>query len=459
MSQAIEQVREKIKLKGPRGFPLLGVLPRIISQDMLNLLIESQKEHGDVFRMKVGPSAIYIVAHPDHAQYVLQKNHLNYTKGKVWDPIRKWVLGNGLVASTGKYWLKQRRMIQPHFHHRQLGGLTTIMNSTIENLLKRWDSFPSEQLLDINEEMSQITMNVITRTMFGDDQLSEDEIRDVGNHVALLIKDVTLRLFLYFIPSWLPLWGDRRLKQVRKGIDEVVYRIIEQRRTDFHERSDLISMLMSAVDEETNEGMTIEELRDEVATIFLAGYETTSTTLTWTLHALSQYPEIEEKLEKELDEVLEGRVPTFEDLPKLTYTRKVLLEAMRMYPPVSLLPRTTVEDDYIDGYFIPKDSTLWVFIYGIHHHSDFWDNPELFDPTRFDEEKKQEQHRFAHIPFAKGPRQCVGDAFSLMEGTIALAMIKQKYSFDMVENPLMAPQLNTVLKPSHKLFGRVRKRN
>lgn len=432
------------QLQGPTGLPLVGVLPSILKQDTLTLLRESQAEYGDLFKMRVGPLSLYVAAHPDYARHILQTNVSNYTKGAVYEPGRVWMIRNGLVANNGEFWLKQRRMMQPHFHRQQLKGLTEMMTRTITEVLDSWTELAEQnKTMDLEPQMARITMRVIMQALFGNNYLSDEEMVQVSGAFATLIRRLTPRLFLYFIPKWFPLPGDSQLRTARRVIDRAIYKAIRIRRAAPKEGSDLISMLISAVDDESNERMDDEQLRDEVVTLFLAGFDTTSTALAWTWYLLDQHPEVLTKLESEVA-TLGGQTPNFESLRALPYTRMVLEEAMRLYPPVGIIPRTAVKADELGGYPIPAGATIWLFIYGIHHHSGSWPQAERFIPERFSPEAKKQQHRFAYIPFIAGPRQCIGAEFALMQSTLVLAMTLQRYRLGIAAK--VTPQLTTVLK-------------
>ena len=437
--------QRKPNLPGPRGWPGVGVLPQLLRHDTLSVLEEVRRSHGDLFKLRVGPGSLVIASHPEHAQYMLQTNNQNYTKGRVYDPGRRWMIGDGLIASTGDFWLRQRRMMQPHFHQRQLANLTTLMTDAIGEALTSWE--PQErkdQVLQLDQAMARLSIKVITRTLFGRGQLSEAEMDEVGAAFLTLMRQLTPRLFLYFLPEALPLPGDRALRKARMTIDAAIYRLIEARRRT-PGGDDLLAMLMSAVDEEgQGEGtpMSDAQLRNEVATLFIAGYDTVATSLTWTWYLLGERPAVMARLKEEVDRVLEGRTPTFPDLKALPYTRNVLRESLRLRPPVGMVPRTVVADDELGGYPLRAGTTVWLYIYGIHNHADFWDAPETFTPERFE---SGESHRFAYLPFIAGPRQCIGNEFALMEMALALAMSVQRFEVRILGE--VEPLLTTVLKP------------
>lgn len=444
---SLSQIKQpKPSVPGPRGWPVVGVLPQLLKHDTLSVLEEARRDHGDLFKLRVGPGSLVIASHPEHARHILQTNNQNYTKGKVYDPGRRWMIGDGLIASTGEHWLRQRRMMQPHFHRQQLAGITTLMTDAIGEALASWTPVARERrVLQLDQAMARLSIKVVTRTLFGRGQLSEAEMDEVGAAFLTLMRQLTPRLFLYFLPEKLPLPGDRALRRARQTIDAAIYKLIAARRRS-PGGNDLLAMLMGAVDEEGqgDAGMTDAQLRNEVASLFIAGYDTVATGLTWTWYLLSEYPAAAARLREEVDVVLGGRTPTFADLKTLPYTRNVLRESLRLRPPVGMVPRTLGADDELDGYPLCEGTTVWLYIYGIHHHTGFWDAPENFVPERFE---SSDHHRFAYLPFIAGPRQCIGNEFALMEMALVLAMAIQRFEVEILPDSPVEPLLTTVLKP------------
>ncbi len=444
-------------VQGPKGVRALGVLPRLLRHDTLSVLEEAREGYGDLFKLRVGPASLVIASHPEHARHILQTASANYTKGRVYDPGRRWMIGDGLIASTGDFWLRQRRMMQPHFHRQQLAGLTTLMTDAIGEALASWEPREEGATLHLDKATARLSIKVITRTLFGSGKLSEAEMDEVGAAFLTLMRQLTPRLFLYFLPKQLPLPGDRALRRVRRTVDAAIYKLIaERRRTPGG--NDLLAMLMGAADGEgAGEGrsMSDAQLRNEVATLFIAGYDTVSTGLTWTWHLLSEHPRALARLEEEIETALGKRTPTFADLGALPYTRNVLRESLRVRPPVGMVPRTLKADDELDGHLLREGTTVWLYIYGVHHHVDFWDAPEDFVPERFESDQK---HRFAYLPFIVGPRQCIGNEFAMMEMALALVMTIQRYEVTALNDPPALPLLTTVLKPRYGVQARVRSR-
>lgn len=444
-----------------KGWPLVGVLP-VFLRDPFGFLMQSRETHGDVYTLNLGFMKMVICNHPRHAQHLLRDHAYNYTKGgALWQSIRSLV-GNGLVVSEGDFWLRQRRLMQPQFHRRRLAGLTNLMVAAIQEALDTWETAStSGQPLSLAPALSQLTMRVVVKTLFGT-ALSAQELDKVAQDMAFAINYVFVDAARQVLPSWLPLPGKRRYQQAIDRFDKVVYRIIAQGRqtqaTADHAENHLLAMLLDMVDAETGAQMDDRQLRDEVATLFLAGYETTSIALTWVFAYLTQYPAVMQKAQHEVDSVLQGKTPTFADLPNLPYTRMVLQEVMRIRPPSYWTPRTAVANDEMDGYTIPAGANMVSFTYAIHHHPEAWPNPEQFDPERFTAENSAGRHLFAWIPFGAGPRLCIGRDFALMEGQLALVMALQRYALTSVQAALPSLSLASTLRPKGGVTVKLTKR-
>jgi cytochrome P450 len=427
-----------------QGFPIIGSVPNLLRQQIA-FFEQSRAKYGDIYTLKLGGASVAMLGHPDFAQHVLVDNVRNYPKdGAIWQTIRA-LLGNGLATSAGDFWLRQRRIMQPHFHRQRLAALTEVMTCAVEETLESWRKFTVEaEPVDLTTEFARITMSVIMRTMFGAN-LSEQQFNSIGNDIAFIIDYLLPQAMTRSIPGWVPVPKRIRYKQALERVDQFIYGVIESRRKSLS--NDLISLLIEAMDEDSGDQMTNQQLRDEVLTLFSAGYETTAVTLSWLVHFMTQLPELTEQLKAEVDSVLEGRTPTFEDVMLLPYTRQVLQETMRLRPPAYFLTRRALEDDEIGGYRIKAGQTVAVTIYTIHRHPDFWKNPEVFDPTRFSKEESESRHPLAWMPFGGGQRLCLGRDLAYMEGTIVLAMLVQRFNLSAPANFVVKPKLSIMLRP------------
>lgn len=459
-TQPVRAGKDKIRAAIPeyKGFPVVGILPELLRQKPLEFMRSISHDYGDFVKVMAGPYPIYVVSNPDYLQRILRDNYRNYRKPDLLYKAAATVIGNGLVLSEGDFWLRQRRMMQPYFHRMYLSQLTETMTCSISNVLTTWQTYAERgDIVNMGQEMSRITMSIIMTTMFGTDTLSSDDMETISRDMPFLIDHATIRGYLPFIPDWMPLPGDGEFEVKSQNICDIVMRFIDLKRNDKGEASDLISMLLEAVDEETNEQMTNEQLFDEAMTIFLAGFETTSTVLTWLWHVLNENPEIEMKLREEIERVLGEKIPDIEALKQLEYSRMVFQETMRMYPPVPLLPRVTVEADYLGDYEIPANATLVLFFYGTHYNPNVWENPDKFIPERFSAEQVKGRSQFAFVPFSAGPRKCLGDEFAMMEGVLAMTMMLQNYRVNLVPEHKVEPKLSITLRPANGVLARMQR--
>jgi cytochrome P450 len=438
-----------------KGWPVLGILPEFIGQSegALNHLKNIMLEHGDLVRLNFGPQPIYLVSHPDYLQRILRDNYQNYRKPDLLYAAARDVVGLGLVTSDGDLWLRQRRMIQPHLHRKQLAKLFAEMRDATAEVLNRWEGLSQSQAeVELGDKMAEVTINVITRTMFGQKILSPNEIKETSQYAIRLVKYIAESIFTNLLPKWLPKPGEAAFRRDLESMRQVVNHIIDKCRADKDASAGLIEMLINSVDEETNEAMTEQQLFDEVMTIFLAGYETTSAALTWLLIVFQRHPEVLEKIQAEIDQVLGSRPPTFEDLLHLTYTRQAFMEVLRVHTVASFLPRALNQADQLGPYHLPANSLLLLFFHGVHHNPHVWDNPEVFDPERFAPEAIAQRHPFAYVPFSAGPRKCAGDEFALLEGPLIIAMLLQRYRVTVLPNQTF-PESMTNTRPKNGVKG------
>lgn len=404
-------------------------------------------QHGDVIGYRVGWMMRYLLRNPDHIEQVLQKNYKNYSKGALDYKVLGWMVGNGLLTSDGAFWLRQRRLAQPAFHRRRIAALGTLMTNATEAMLERWrEPIAQGRTFDVSQSMMELTLRIVSEALFGSDVSAHS--RTIAQAFDVLNEQIVTRFrSLWLIPPVLPTPRDRAFRAALQTLNQAVYEIIAERRRHNEDRGDLLSMLMLTRDEETGETMNDRQLRDEVMTLMLAGHETTATTLTWTWYLLSEHPDVARRLREELAAVLGGRTPTMSDVPNLVYTRMVIEESLRLYPPAWVTVRKVDNDDIIGGYHIPAGSTVVVSAYVLHRNPTFWPDPERFDPERFTPERVAERPRFAYIPFSAGPRQCIGNTFALVEAQLILATIAQRYHLDVAPGHRVAPEPLITLRP------------
>jgi cytochrome P450 len=443
------------KAPGPSGIPVLGniVVNPLQSSNRAAAFMEMHRTYGDVVRIEIGPRTLHLVNHPDYAKYVFQDNNRNYTKGRGLE-LTKNVLGEGLLTSEGEFWRQQRRLIQPLFHRRRIEEFATTMARSTAELRQRWVEGPlaSGEPVDVSEAMMRLTLDIVSKTLFST-ALTAAEFKTVSNVMRPLLHHATSRIAspFEFMDSW-PTPANRRQEARKEQLDQIVYRLIAQRRQSGQDHEDLLGLLMSARDEETGERMPDRQVRDEVMTIFLAGHETTANLLSFTWALLSQHPAIRRRLQEEVDTVLQGRTPTMADVANLTFTNMVIEEALRLYPPAWIIGRQAIEDDEIGGYHIPAGSGVLISPYIIHRHPQFWDNPEGFDPLRFAPENSQGRPRYAFLPFGGGPRLCIGNRFALTEAAIVIAMLCQRFDLDLVPGALVEAEPAFTLRPKSSIW-------
>ncbi len=442
---------------GPRGRPVVGSRFDFL-HNSLPFITDVAQRYGDVAQYRMVRWSWYQINHPDGVQRVLQENNHNYTKGVMTLGIITPVLGDGLFTSEGALWLHQRRLMQPMFHRRRITAFGTIMTDATHNMFDRWQpAIDAGKPLDMLSEMSHLTMNIVTAALFST-HLNADSSA-VSEAVTTLVDDIGYRFEVpLYPPPQVPTPRNRRRNQSLHTLDQAMYRIIEERRHGHAEHDDLLGLLMAATDEETGRGMSNKQLRDEVATLFGAGHETTAVTLTWAWYLLHQHPAVLARLRAELDAVLGGRPPTVADLPNLPYTRMVIDETLRLYPPAWITNRQAVADDEICGYHIPANVFVLLSPYVLHRHPAWWNEPERFDPERFLPERSANRPRYAYFPFGGGPRQCIGQGFALTEAALILATVAQQYDLRLAPNHQVEAQALATLRPRGGLPMRIVKR-
>jgi cytochrome P450 len=440
---------------GPRGYPILGVLPQLRT-DPLRAFSEAADQYGDVVHLKTGPYHGFLLLDPADIKHVLQDNARNYHKSPLYDRLRD-SLGNGLLTSEDSFWLRQRRLAQPAFHRQKLAAMADVMVDCTEQLLARWDRVASSgETVDLVPEMMGLTQSIIVRTMFSTDLGPTAEV--VNRTWPIINRRIGETFWSTRIETTLPLPANRRLWRALGELDAVVYRIIADRRRTGRDEPDLLSMLLSARDEETGAGMTNRQLRDEVMTMLLAGHETTSLALSWTYFLLSQHPDIEQHLVDEVDDVIGDGRPAFMHAERLTWTRRTIEEALRLYPPAWGFSRLALGDDEVGGYRVAKGSLVFLIPFVVHRRPKLWPDPERFDPSRFAPEREAARPRFAYIPFGGGPRGCIGSQFAMLEAQLIVATIAQRYRIELLRDQQIGPEPLITLRPKPGIRARILKR-
>ena len=415
-----------------------------MGRDPLAFLSNLRATYGDIARVPLGAETLYLFSHPDLVRDVLVTNHKNFHKGRGLERAKN-LLGEGLLTSEGDYHLRQRRLAQPAFHRQRVSAYGATMSAYAATRRERWRAGAE---IDVHQEMMALTLAIVGKTLFDADV--EHEAAEIGAALATTFESFNFGFFLPFgeLLERLPLPANLRFKKARARLDATIYRLIEERRQARVDRGDLLSMLLLAQDTEGDgSGMSDLQLRDEAMTIFLAGHETTANALTWTLYLLSQHPDVEQRVHAEVDAALGGRLPSADDLAILPYTRMVLAESMRLYPPAWIVGRRAVGPFEANGYPIPARSIVLLCQYVMHRDERWFPEPDRFDPDRFLPARQAERPKFAYFPFGGGPRVCIGEQFAWMEGILALATIAQRWRLRLVPGHPVALQPIITLRP------------
>jgi cytochrome P450 len=426
----VANVQGKLKSSrppGPKGGPIMGVM-RDFNRDQLSFIERAQREYGDVVWMRFLYVPAIFLYHPDDVEYVLVTNSRNFIKSmSLRSNFFQRLVGNGLLTSQGEEWKRARRLSQPAFHRERVASYGDTMVDFTDRLTSKW---PDGETRDIHRDMMRLTLEIVVQCLFSAD-VSPD-VDEVGATLKELVRPFAAQATLkWILNNRLPTPAHLRFHALAKKIDNVVYRIIAERRASGEDEGDLLSMLLAARDEDGSQ-MNDRQLRDEVMTLFLAGHETTAITLAWSWFLIGTHPEAEKKFHAELDEVLGDRAPTAADLPRLKFTEQIAKECMRLYPPAYGLGREAINDCEIGGYRVPAGTQIFMFQWATQRDPRFYDEPLAFKPERWTEEFAERLPKYAYFPFGGGPRACIGVSFAMMEIILCLAAIGQKFRLEIV---------------------------
>jgi cytochrome P450 len=442
-----------------RGLPAVGVLPRIARMGMLDFLGDAWKKHGDFFRFDLGPRRMVAMAHPDAIEHVLVKNRANYVKGRTYNSIRP-LTGAGLLTLEGEAWKKRRRLAQPAFHRERLHDLVgTMVDVTRSFLDQHRRDVGGGAPFDAHEATMRLTLDVVGATLFGQ-RLSHDAKDGSGEAFGTALVLLTARAHAPVpVPRWVPTPANRRLTRALDFTDAMVREIIQRARgSSGAESPTLLRMLLESLDAETGERLTDQELRDEVVTLVLAGHETTALLLSWGFTLLGPRPDVVARMRAEVDDVLGGRDPRSDDLPKLVYMGRVIDEILRVRPPIYAVARDVVGDDVVMGHRVHAGEIALPLIFLAHQHPSFWESPESFDPERFRgdrTERNGKRHHGAYAPFSLGARMCIGNVFTLIEAKIILAMLLQRADFELLNREPIKRRAAMTVRPATPITMRM----
>jgi cytochrome P450 len=437
IKSTLPNVTPNKKISGPRAYPLIGSLPSM-GKDMLGFFRSIPQKYGGVARLQLGPANFVLVSDPVAVKHCLIDNNKNYPKN--YESTAR-VFGDSILTSNGDFWLQQRRIMQPAFHQREIAKYASVMVEHSRGMVEKWKRGHSKPI-SVLHEMMGVTQTVILQVMFS------ANIGERTTQMAAAFDEVVGNFNRNFIRAIPPLFKDRKFERAINQIDEFLFDLIKQRRANLEGApKDMLTTLLTAVDPETNEGMTDKQLRDEMLTLYFAGHETTATTLAWTLYFLTREPEIEAKVRQEIKDVVGDRTPTIEDWQKLTYTRMVIDETLRLRSPAWMFTRIAKENDIVDGYEIKKGQMMMFSPYVTHHMPQYWQNPDQFNPERFAPNADANRPKSAYMPFSLGPRMCIGNIFALVEATLMLVTMLQGGKLVPLSTTPQKPQSGVLLRP------------
>ncbi len=402
------------------------------------------RTHGDFICWR-GFQDVYVVNHPELIRPVLTQDYRHFSKRVVDYRVLAQVMGNGLVTNDGPGWVRQRALMQPMFGNRRVNGFDGTINALTSSMMDEWETWVGGDAVRIDREMSRLTFGIVGATLFGSDLERHAgemaEIVEVANLHPLEIRG------LMTLWPWVPTPHNVKWKRALRRLDRIVYGMIEARRRRGAGNDDILDHLIHALDEENGEGMDKRQMRDEVVTLMLAGHETSANALAWTLYLLGKHPDVETRLTEVLAATLGAAAATAEDLPRLPYLKQVVQESMRLYPPVWAYARRSERPEEFDEYLLPANAYVAVVPYALHRHPEFWADPERFDPDRFEPSRGDARHPYSYLPFAAGPRTCIGAGMAMLETQLVLAQILQRFKVHLAPDHPVDTTAKVTLKP------------
>lgn len=433
-------MRENVKQPpGPPGWLPLRTISNLY-RSPLTTLQSLAREYGDLVVFRIGRQPVYLLNHPDLVEAILVTNSYLASK-RLGNNLLRRLLGGGLITSQDEEHLQQRRLLQPLFHRRYLAGFGDLMVDCTRQVRDRWQD---GETLDIFEEMSDLTLAIVGRTLFSAE--FEPEAEDIRQALAVILGRVHIATLIFGeLADRLPLPMAGRTHRAVEHLNASIYRVIAERRIQQNERGDLLSLLLTAEDERGK--LSDTQVRDQAMSIFLAGFETMAVALTWTWYLLAQHPEVEARFLEEINHVLVGRLPVADDLPNLPYTRQVLSEALRLYPPVWAHGRRLAAACRVGAWDLPAGSFVIINHWLLHHDPRFHIDPERFDPDRWAGNSTASRPRLAFAPFSAGPRQCIGEGYAWMEGVLVMATLAQQWQLRLAPGQRVEMQQILTLRP------------
>ncbi|WP_392532376.1 cytochrome P450 [Nostoc sp. C117] len=417
--------QDVFKLPGPGGASVVDTLANL-NEDKLAFLTKCSREYGDVVPLQIGTHPSLLINSPGYIDQV-SKDRALFIRGPNVRTSLQGLLGEALFLKEGESWFHQRRITQPVLHHKRISNYGDIIIAYTERLLDTWQD---GEIRNVQPDMMRLTLNIMWKVIFNHD-LSEQEAQDIG-----YILGVSTRLF-EGNPQHLEehsATNNLRYERILQEMDRYIYSLIQSRRQSGEDPGDMLSMLMQVRDQDDNSQMNDKQLRDEVVSLVFAGQEAVAVVLSWTFLLISLHPEVQTKLLTELNQVLGGRSPSVADLPHLCYTESIIKEAMRLYPPVAVMPRISIQDYELDGYKVPTGCTVLISSWTMHRHPRYFEQPDIFNPDRWANGLEKQLPRGTYFPFGHGPRICIGKSLAQMEMLSIVATIVQKYHLKLVSD-------------------------
>lgn len=432
-----------------KGKPFFGSTFAVL-KNPLNFLIQLTKKYKAVVVVRFGCKKYFILQHPDFIKHVLHDNHKNYQKIDT-TKLLSLFLGDGLTTSTGELWLRQRRIVQPAFHKQKMNAIFNVINEETNEFILRLKNLDDKTCININHELMQLTIAIISRSMFGISLIAE--MNEMIINLEKMTNFASSRMKrLVNLPMYFPSPANKQFKKSLQKFNNLVYQIIEKRRNELATENelsvhdDLLDMLLHYQDDETNLPMDKKLIRDEVTTIFMAGHETTAQSLSWILYHLAKDKLISQKINAEAEMVSGDNFLSFDSIAQLTYSKQVIQETLRCYPPIWAFVRSPICDDTIHSIKIPAQSNVLLNIYGLLHHAEYWESPESFNPEHFNSENEKKRPPYVFIPFGAGPRVCIGQNFAMMIMHVVVNRLVKDFEFTIPEGFVPEVEPNITLR-------------
>jgi cytochrome P450 len=434
-------MRSIVRPPGPKGHFLLGVLPEVREEDV-KFATRMAREYGDIAFFRVVNIPTYLISHPRYIEEVLVTNYRNFIKA-IYLRESRALFGEGLLTSDGETWVRERRMGQRAFRHEHIDTYADTIVSHTERKIGVWQAGETR---DVHQETMRLTLEIIARVLFGRELA--DDLEDATAAINVYLEQFADRFGMYAVPEWIPTPGNLRYRRAMRALDGIIYDAIRESRQSGAEEHSLLAAFLRAQQHYGFE-LSDRQLRDEMATLFFTGHETTGLALTWALFLLGEHPEAEAKLQRELDEVLGSQRITLQDIPRLRYLDCVIKESLRLYPPAYGVVREALNDCEIGGYTVPKGSTVAMFQWVMHRDPRYFDDAESFRPERWADGLYERLPKFAYFPFGGAPRICIGKDFALFEIAVVLATIMRRFRFRTVAGHRTWPLPSLTLRPEY----------